>query len=46
MTGLVAQWRTSLIVIWVAMSYTVGLSESLGKYNPCSAPGLVTLVCL
>ena len=42
----VAQWRTILIMLSVSISYTGLASDNLGKYNPCSAPGLVTLVGL
>ena len=46
MTETVTQWHTILIMVVVTTYHTVVVSDTSGKYNPCSAPGLATVVCL
>ena len=46
MTANSARWRTTMTVLVVLLANKISLSDALGKYNPCSAPGLVTSVCL
>ena len=45
MTETFTQWHTMLIILMVTSFHTKVVSDTLGKYNPCSTPGLATVVC-